>query len=245
MLALVLSYSILRGASSMDYQWQWYRVPTFFIRTVDGTSINGPLLRGIQVTGQIVAYAAGLTLLVGLLTAVLRMSSSWAARALTTVYIELIRNTPLLVQIYVFYFVLGPILGIGRFWVGVLGLTFFEATFAAEVIRGALLAVSRGQREAAQVLGLTSLQIFRLVIFPQAVPLMIPPLTGVLVNVVKNSAVVSVIAVADLSTEGRNLVSDTLMSFEVWLTVGAMYLSITLPLSAFAQWLEGRVRISG
>jgi polar amino acid transport system permease protein len=78
----------------------------------------------------------------------------------------------------------------------------------------------------------------RLVVLPQALPLMIPPLTGVLVNLVKHSAIVSTIAIADLTTEGRNLISDTFMSFEIWLTVAGMYLVITVSLSSLAQWFE-------
>jgi polar amino acid transport system permease protein len=136
---------------------------------------------------------------------------------------------------------LSPIIGISRFWVGVLSLSFFEATLAAEVIRGGIAAVPRGQWEAARAMGLRSGRVLCHVVLPQALPLMIPPLTGVLVNLVKHSAIVSVIAIADLATEGRNLISDTLMSFEVWLTIAAMYLAITLPLSSVAQWIELRM----
>ena len=114
---------------------------------------------------------------------------------------------------------------------------------AAEVIRGAVSSVPRGQWEAARAIGLSSRQILREVVLPQALPLMLPPLTGVLVNLVKHSAIVSVIAVADLATEGRNLISDTLMSFEVWLTIGAIYLSVTVPLAAVARWIETRVAV--
>jgi polar amino acid transport system permease protein len=243
-LALVIGailYVVLHGARAMHYHWQWYRVPAFLGRDVDGEFIPGPLLRGLQVTGQIVALAMGITLAAGLGTALLRLSSSWSARALAVGYVELVRNTPLLIQIYLFYFVLGPILGIGRFWVGVVSLSFFEATLAAEVIRGSIEAVPRGQWEAARAMGLRPARALRHVVLPQALPLMIPPLTGVLVNLVKHSAIVSVIAIADLATEGRNLISDTLMSFEIWLTVAAMYLAITLPLSSVAQWIETRL----
>jgi len=234
-------FAVVHGAQTMNYHWQWYRVPAFFGRTVDDAFIPGPFLRGLLVTGEIVGLSMGITLLVGLATALLRLSSSWSGRALAVCYIELIRNTPLLVQMYVLYFVLGPILGIGRFWVGVLGLSFFVATLAAEVIRGSIEAVPRGQWESARAVGLRASQVLRLVVLPQALPLMIPPLTGVLVNLVKHSAIVSVIAVADLATEGRNLISDTLMSFEVWLTVAAIYLAITIPLSLTAQWVESRL----
>ena len=244
MLGVVLGgigWAVTNGAQAMNYRWQWYRVPSFFGRSVDGEFIPGPLLRGLEVTGEIVALSMAITLVAGLATALLRLSPSWAGRALATGYLELVRNTPLLIQMYVFYFVLGPILGIPRFWVGVLGLSFFEATLAAEVIRGSILAVPAGQAEGARALGLRPSQAMARVVLPQALPLMVPPLTGVLVNLVKHSAIVSVIAIADLATEGRNLISDTLMSFEVWLTIAAVYLGITLPLSLVAQLLERRL----
>ena len=135
---------IVHGADAMNYKWQWYRVPAFFGRTVDGEFIPGPLLRGLEVTVEIVALAMALTLVIGLAVALMRLSQSWAAWAVATFYLEVVRNTPLLIQIYVFYFVLGPIIGIPRLWVGVLSLAFFEATFAAEVFRGSILAVPRG-----------------------------------------------------------------------------------------------------
>lgn len=238
-----LGFALYYGAQSMQYHWQWYRVPAFFGRDIDGTFILGPLLRGLTVTARIVACAIPITLILGLGTALLRLSRSWAAQAMARFYIEAIRNTPLLVQIYVFYFVLAPLLGLGRFWVGVLALSLFEASFAAEVIRGAILAVPRGQTEAARAMGLPHRQILRRVVLPQALPMMLPPLTGVLVNLIKHSAIVSVIAVADLATEGRNLISDTLMSFEVWLTIGALYLAATVPLAAGARWIERRVAV--
>jgi polar amino acid transport system permease protein len=234
-------YIVVHGAQAMNYHWQWYRIPAFFGRDVDGEFIPGPLLRGLVVTLEIVALSMMIAVTVGLLTALLRLSPSWSARALASGYVELVRNTPLLIQIFVFYFVLSPLIGIGRFWVGVLGLSFFEATLAAEVIRGSIEAVPRSQWEAARAMGLNLAQTLRLVVLPQALPLMLPPLTGVLVNLVKHSAIVSVIAIADLATEGRNLIADTLMSFEVWLTIAAMYLAITLPLSSAVQWIESRI----
>ena len=238
---LGLGAAVFSGAQAMHYQWQWYRVPAFIWRTVDGEGFPGPLLRGLGVTLQIAALSAGITLAAGLLTALLRMSPSWAARGLATLYLEVVRNTPILVQIYLFYFVLAPILGLGRFAVGVLSLSFFEATLAAEVIRGSLQAVPPGQWEAGRAMGLRSHQVLRRIVLPQALPLMIPPLTGVLINLVKHSAIVSVIAIADLATEARNLISDTLMSFEVWLTVAGIYLVITLSLSIAAQVMERRL----
>ena len=233
---------VFNGAQAMHYQWQWYRVPDFFWRVVDDEGFPGPLLRGLFVTLQIAALSAGITLMAGVATALLLLSPSWAAKSLATLYLELVRNTPILVQIYLFYFVLAPILGIGRFAVGVLSLSFFEATLAAEVIRGSILSVARGQWEAGRAVGLRPHQVLRGIVLPQALPLMVPPMTGVLINLVKHSAIVSVIAIADLATEARNLISDTLMSFEIWLTVAGIYLVFTLSLSVLAQTLERRLR---
>jgi len=233
---------VLRGAQSMGYNWQWYRVPQYVYRIIDDELIWGPLMRGLFVTLEITAWSALITLLVGVTTALLRLSRSYSGYYLATGYLELVRNTPLLVQMYLFYFVLAPIIGLDRLLTGILCLSFFEGAFAAEIIRGGILSVRRGQWDGATALGLSKLRIYRLVILPQAVPIMLPPLTNTLINLIKNSAIVSVIAVFDLTTEGRNVIADTFMSFEIWFTVAGMYLVLTVSLSAFATLLERRVR---
>lgn len=236
----LLGWLTVRGADAMGYNWQWYRVPRYLYRVIDGEIIWGPLVRGLWVTLEITLYSALLTLVIGLSAALLRLSGSVAGRLLATLYLEVVRNTPLLVQIFLFYFILAPIFGIERFWVGVLALAFFEGAFAAEIVRGAIIAVPRGQREASLAVGLTGYQRYRYVILPQALPLMLPPLTGSIINLIKNSAMVSVIAIFDLTTEGRNIIADTFMSFEIWLTVAAIYLAITVALSLSIGLLERR-----
>lgn len=233
---------VLRGAQSMGYNWQWYRVPQYFYRIIDDELIWGPLVRGLFVTLEITAWSAVITLFIGVSTALLRLSRSYSGYYLATGYLELVRNTPLLVQMYLFYFVLAPIIGLDRLVTGILCLSFFEGAFAAEIIRGGILSVPRGQWDGATALGLSKLKIYRLVILPQAVPIMLPPLTNTLINLIKNSAIVSVIAVFDLTTEGRNVIADTFMSFEIWFTVAGMYLIMTVSLSALATLLERRVR---
>ena len=232
-----------RGAASMEYRWQWYRVPKFFYRVIDGEIIWGPLIYGLMVTLEIAAWGMVLTLAVGLVTSVLRLSDSIAGRILAKVYLESIRNTPLLVQVSIFYFVLQPILGINNpLWTGILCLAFFEGSFASEVMRAGILSVPRGQWEAGTTVGLSRFQTYLYVILPQAVPLMLPPLTGILVNLIKHSAILSFVAVFELTTEARNLIGDTFMSFEIWFVVGPMYLVLTISLSTFVGWLERRVR---
>lgn len=235
-----------RGMAAMDYRWQWYRLPRAFYRVIDGELIWGPLVDGLLVTLEIAAWGMVLTLVIGLVTAVLRLSDSIAGRILAKVYLESIRNTPLLVQVSIFYFVLQPILGINNpLWTGILCLAFFEGSFASEIIRAGINSVGRGQWEASATVGLTRLQAYRYVILPQAVPLMLPPLTGILVNLIKHSAILSFVAVFELTTEARNLIADTFLSFEVWFVVGGMYLVMTISLSSLVALLERRIRARG
>ena len=230
------------GAQSMDYNWQWYRVDRYLYRVIDGEFILGPLLQGLVVTLEITFFSMILTLAISLVTALLRLSGSISGRLIATVYLEAIRNTPLLVQLFLFYFVLAPILGIDRFWAGVLCLAFFEGSFGAEIIRAGLQSVPRGQYEAGDAIGLNRLDRLRYIILPQAVPLILPPMTGLIISLIKHSAIVSVIAVAELTTQGLNIISETFMAFEIWFTVAAIYLAITVSLSFFVSWLERGAR---
>ena len=236
-----LIWLTVRGAEAMGYNWQWYRMPQYFWKVIDGELIWGPLMTGLVVTIELSVYSMILTVLIGLVTALLRQSDSVSGEILAKLYLEGIRNTPLLVQMLVFYFVISPIVGIDRFWTGVLCLSVFEGSFASEIIRAGINSVPRSQWEAAASIGLSRKDTYRYVVLPQAVPLMLPPMTGVLINLIKHSAIVSVIAVFDLTTEGRNVIADTFMSFEVWLTVAGMYLVITCTLSVFVSYLERRV----
>lgn len=237
-----LIWLTVAGADAMGYNWQWGRVPRYVYRVIDGEVIWGPLMRGLWVTLEITAWAALLSLVIGFVVAILRLSRSYAGHFLATAYLEAVRNTPLLVQMYLFYFVLSPIFGIDRFWTGVLCLALFEASFISEVIRGGVLSIPRGQWDGAAALGLKTRHVYARVVLPQAVPIMAPPLTNALVNLVKNSAIVSTIAIFDLTNEGRNVIADTFMSFEIWLTIAAIYLVITISLSALAARLEARSR---
>lgn len=238
----LLAWAVYAGANSMGYNWQWYRIPRYFYRIIDGELIWGPLVLGLLMTIKITLWAAVIALAMGLLTALLRLSRSYSGHLLASIYLELVRNTPLLVQMYLFYFVLSPIIGIDRFWTGVLCLAFFEASFISEIIRGGILSVPRDQWEGAAALGLHTRRVYSQVILPQAMRVMLPPMTSAVVNLIKNSAIVSTIAIFDLTNEGRNVIADTFMSFEIWFTIAAVYLTMTISLSAVAARLEARAR---
>lgn len=241
LLGLLAAFAV-QGAQGMGYQWKWDRVPRYLYRVIDGEFIWGPLMKGLFVTLDITWKAGLLALAIGLLAALLRLSRSMVGPSLAWLYVELIRNTPILVQILITYFIIAAILGIPRDWAGILCLGLYEGAFVAEIVRSGINAVRKGQREAGMSLGLSDLDLYRDIILPQAVPLMLPPLGGVLVNLVKHSAIVSVIAVYDLTTQARTIISDTFMAFEIWLTTAALYLVVTITLSLFVSWLERRHR---
>lgn len=234
----LLAFVVWRGAAAMDYNWQWYRVEPFFYRVIDGEVIWGPLVRGLIVTLQLAAISGVLAITIGFVTAMARLSTSISGRILSKLYLELVRNTPLLIQLFLVYFVLAPIFGIDRFWAGVLCLSFFEGSFAAEIIRGGIVGVHKGQYEGADAIGLNKVDKFRFIIIPQSLPMILPPLTGVLISLIKHSAIVSVIAVAELTTAGLNLISDTFMAFEVWFIVAGIYLAVTITLSVVVSVFE-------
>ena len=239
--AIFLFWLLDTGAEAMNYRWQWYRIPQYLWFVEDGEWFPAELLEGLRVTLEISAVGLFFTLVIGLVTALLRLSDSIVGRTFARGYIELIRNTPLLVQIYLLYFVFGPVLGLERFTTAVLALSLFQGAYTAEIFRAGLTGIERGQFEASNSLGLSTLDSYRFVILPQVVKRILPPLTNEGVSLVKNSSIVSVMAIFDLTTEGRNIVADTAMPFEVWFTVAGIYLVVTLTLSGCAAWLAHRL----
>lgn len=237
----LLVWLLLRGAELSGYNWQWRKVPGFLISWQDGRPAAGALLCGLGVTLALTPAALLAAGLIGLAAALLRLSASPVGRALSRVYLELVRNTPLLVQLFCLYFVLAPILGLGRMCTAILALGLFEGAYVSEIIRAGILSIDRGQWEACQVLGLNRWQSYRHVILPQALRRMLPPLTSQAVSLVKDSALVSTIAVYELTMQGRTLIAETLLSFEIWLLVAALYLGLTLFLSVAAAWLRRRL----
>jgi polar amino acid transport system permease protein len=246
MFAVVLAaatWIMVQGTTKLGYHWQWYRVPQYLFSFQEGHLHAGPLLEGLMVTLRITAISLILTFAFGLVTALLRLSNSFLARTLARGYLELIRNTPLLVQLFVIYFVLSPILDISRFASAVLALSLFEGAYASEIFRAGILTIHKGQWEAAYSLGLGTLGTYRLVILPQAVRRILPPLTSQSVSLVKDSALVSTIAVYDLTMRGQEIIAETYLAFEVWFTVAAMYLVITVTLSLAVNMMEERLKL--
>ncbi len=237
----VLVWAAYAGAARMGYNWQWYNIPRYLYQLTDQGLRPGPLILGLGATLALSAASFLLAVLIGLGLALLRLSDLVIGRAVARALVEFLRNMPLLVLIYLFYYVLGPIFGWDRVVSAVLCLGVFHGALVAEIVRAGINSVSPGQWEGATSIGMSRAQAYRFIILPQAVPLMLPPLTNELISLVKSSAIVSVIAVAELTTIGRNLISESYMSFEIWFTVALLYLAVTVILSFAASALERRV----
>ena len=241
-LVAVLTWVMYRGTGRLGYHWQWYRVPQYIVEVSDGTLHPGPLIDGLLITFQVSAMGLILAFLFGLVTALLRLSDSLIGTTVARLYLEIVRNTPLLVQLFFLYFVIAPVLGIGRFTSALLALALFEGSYASEIFRSGITSIHRGQWEAAYSLGLGTYHTYRYVILPQAVRRMLPPLASQAISLVKDSALVSTIAVYDLTMRAQVIISETFLTFEIWFTVAAMYLAITVMLSFVVNVLENRLR---
>ncbi|KMK67786.1 amino acid ABC transporter membrane protein 1, PAAT family [Puniceibacterium sp. IMCC21224] len=231
------------GAQSMGYNWQWYRMPQYFYtRDAEGFHL-GQFMIGLGTTITLSVTAFAVAVFLGLIVALLRLSDLVIGSRVAVGYLEFVRNIPLLVLLYLFYYVLGPIFKYDRYTASVLCLAVFHSALISEIFRAGINAVARGQWEAATSIGMSRAQAYRYIILPQSVRFMLPPMTGEVVHMIKSSAIVSVIAVAELTTMGRNIISDTYMSFEIWFTVAAIYMVVTLVLSIGVSRIEKRYEV--
>lgn len=241
----LLVWLVYASGTGLGYNWQWYRVPRYLYTFSEGHFLAGPLLKGLVVTLQVSAVSLVMSSLLGLVTAVCRLSGSFTARAIARTYLESIRNTPLLVQLFFIYFVFAPMVDLSRFASAVLALSLFEGAYASEIIRAGILAIPKGQWEAADSIGLGRYHTYRFVVLPQAIRHMTPPLVSQAVSLIKDSALVSTIAIYDLTMKGQEIIAETYLVFELWFTIAAIYLILTLSLSLATQAIEKRLALVG
>ncbi|TCP66532.1 amino acid ABC transporter permease [Baia soyae] len=195
---------------------------------------------GFFLTLKVSMAALILSLIIGTIIAIFRISSNKALRAFGTSYVEFFRNTPLMVQVFFFYFGLASIgYKLTEFWIGALALSIYTAAFIAEIIRAGIQTVPHGQTEAARASGLSFLQTMFYVVLPQAFKLVIPPMCNQFINLVKNSSILSVIAAQDILYVGEQAIAEY-DPFSVEIFVAALYLIITIPLSQGVNLLERR-----
>jgi polar amino acid transport system permease protein len=213
----------------------------------------GLLIVGLWLTLQISVIATIGGVIIGTIGGLTRISSNPALKWLTICYVELIRGSPLMVQILIWYFVLGTVIndllatyGMGRlpaFWYGAASLACFAGAYVTEIVRAGIQSIHRGQTEAARSLGMSYTQSMRYIILPQALRRILPPLAGQFISLIKDSSLLGIIAIRDLTKAAREIVSASLQPFEVYLLLGALYLVLTFSLSMLVQYMEKRMAI--
>ena len=221
--------------SRMEYSWNW-RIVWEYRRLY---------LYGLYYTLAISTGAICLGYLLGLAGGIARISGNAFAKEAARLYVIFFRGTPLLVQIYIFYFCLAAAIGYDNpVVIGIVTLAAFSGAYIAEIVRAGIESVDRGQSEAALSTGLTGWQTLRYVIFPQAFRRIIPPVTGQFVSLIKDSSLLSVISVRELTKASEVVNATTYKTFEAYLPLALIYLLLTYPLSHLAQALETRLRKS-
>jgi polar amino acid transport system permease protein len=219
--------------SQVRFAWGWRGVYAY----------RAMFVKGWLITVAISSAAMGLSLLIGLATALARRARFLPLRYLARVYMELIRGTPLLVQILIFFYVVADAFGVNnRYLVGVVILAMFSGAYISEIIRAAIESVGETQLESARAVGFTRAQIYRYVIFPQVTRQVLPPLAGQFASLIKDSSLLSIISVSEFTLNAQEVNAFTFSTLESYLPLAAGYLLLTLPISLWSRHLEKRFR---
>ena len=200
------------------------------------------LFAGAGVTIEITAIAVGLGFIFGLITSVCRLSDVKILQVIAVCYVNIIRGTPMLVQIFLIYFALPMVIGqrINPFVAAVAACSINSGAYVSEIFRAGIQSVDKGQMEAGRSLGLSWMQTMRYVILPQAFKHVIPPLGNEFISMTKETSLVSVIGFEELTRRGQLIIAKTYGSFEIWLTVAVIYLVMTLTSARLVSYLERR-----
>jgi polar amino acid transport system permease protein len=219
--------------SQLTYAWNWGTVAKY----------ENFFWRGWWNTLFISVLALLLSTFIGLVAALARRSGVLVLRALSRLYVEVIRGTPLLVQIsFAFYVVADAFRFENRFIVGVVTLSFFTGAFISEIIRSGIESIGASQLESARAIGLTRFQTYRYVIFPQAIRMILPPLAGMFASLIKDSSLLSVISIGEFTWNAQQVAALTYSNFECYIPLAIGYLVLTLPITLWTQWLEKRTK---
>ena len=240
----------------MNYHWNW---AIFMAETPSGsTTYLGWLLSGLEVTLALSLSAWIIALIVGLFMGVFRTVPNRWLSGIATVYVEVFRNTPLLVQLFIWYFVLPELLPVSigdaykglnpflqQFLAAMICLALFTGARVCEQVRSGINSLSAGQKNAGLALGFTLPQTYRYVILPMAVRIILPPLTSEFLNIFKNSAVASTIGLLELAAQGRQLVDYTAQAYESFIAVTVLFMLINTVVMILMHRVEGRARVPG
>jgi len=203
------------------------------------------LLPAVPETIKITLLSFALALLLGLLVGLAEISRRPWLRIPAKMYVDIFRGVPLLVLIFFFYFGLGALLNLDRLVAGILAIGVCFAAYLAEIFRSGIEAISHGQYEAALSLGMTRAQVMRHVILPQSLRIVLPPAANEFIACLKDSSLVSIIGLREITRAGREFYSQYFVDFQTWFMVGIIYLAMTLTLSRLVVRLEKRFAVIG
>ena len=272
---IAAAYLIYRIKVGLHYKWNWGAIPQYLFRYDDEAMRLVPnlLMQGLFMTIRLSIWGTVVASVIGLIMGLFRSSQSLFKRLVGRTYVELIRNVPPIVLIFIFYFFISdqifslfdidgfmnarsdyfrnifgflfaPVSQCCAFMSAMVTLAIFEGAYITEIIRAGIQAIPKGQYEAAYSMGMSRLQAMRHVILPQAAKTILPPLSGQFISTIKDSAIVSVISIQELTFQGMELMSATYLTFECWIVITALYLVLTLSLSLGVSRLEIRMKKS-
>lgn len=203
------------------------------------------LLSGLKVTIEITIIALIIATIIGLIVGLMNISSNKILKVIATIYIDIVRGTPLIVQAFFIYFGLPAALDfkINALAAGIIAISFNAGAYIAEIFRAGILSIDNGQMEAARSLGLPYSTAMRKIILPQAIRRMIPALINQFIISLKDTSILSVIGIQELTQSGEIVIASTFRSFQIWSVVGIMYFIIIMILSVFSRRLERRLSI--
>ncbi len=257
---------------SLNYKWNWGIIPTYMFRIDQETGhwTANVLLEGFITTIKLSIWGMVIATTMGVAMGLMRVAKRLVFRLIGLSYVELIRNTPPLVLVFIFYYFVSdqllPHFGIEEFYrnanpalqqklaifsttpqlitpflSGVLTIGLFQGAYITEIVRAGIQSIDIGQWEASSAQGLSKFQQMRHVILPQATRIMLPPLANEFINTIKYSSIVSIISIQELTFQGMQVMASTQATIEIWLTITAMYLLVCLSLSLVVSKLESRL----
>ena len=272
LILMLAAFIVYRLTVKLNYKWNWSIIPQylFFFDEVEGRWKPNVLMQGFFTTIRLTFWSTLLAMLFGFITGIMRTTPRLFNRLVGRSYVELIRNVPPLVLIFIFYFFVSdqimPLLGVEEFirsrspgaqkilgfffsppelftafLSGMFTVAVFQGAYITEIVRAGIQSLGKGQWEASYALGLTWRQQMWDIILPQALKRVLPPLANEFINTLKYSAIVSVISIQELTFQAMQVMAATHVTIEVWLTVTAIYLVMCMMLSFGVQWLERRM----
>lgn len=272
-LAGVFGYILFKASTGLNYHWKWDIIPRYLLHFNESEQSWKPglLTQGLITTIRLSLWSGILATILGTVIGLFRISPSLFKRQIASTYVGLIRNTPPLVLIFIFYFFIGdqimtflrvddfvyslsdeskeiysiffgPMNRFPQFLSALITLALFEAAYIAEIVRAGIESIERGQWEASTALGMSRTSSMLHIILPQAIQRMLPALAGQFISIIKDSAIVSVISIEELTFQAQQIMTTTYRSFEVWTTVLCMYFVLTFMCSLAVRKLELTLR---